>query len=66
MTALLELRTTVQERLRLADSERGAALLEYALLVSLIAIVCLLAIVFLGEEASSTLTDSGNSISSAN
>ena len=34
------------------DSERGASLVEYALLVGLIAIVCLVAIMFLGSSTS--------------
>ena len=39
--------------LRLArreDAERGASLVEYALLVSLIAVVCLVAVSSLGSE----------------
>jgi pilus assembly protein Flp/PilA len=35
-----------------ADSDRGASLVEYALLVALIAIVCLAAITLLGGNAS--------------
>ena len=38
---------------RFADTERGASLVEYALLVALIAVVCILAIRALGENASS-------------
>ncbi|MBV8162383.1 MAG: Flp family type IVb pilin [Acidimicrobiia bacterium] len=34
-------------------SERGASLVEYAFLVGLIAIVCLAAILFLGQSTSS-------------
>jgi len=34
------------------DSERGASLVEYALLVGLIAIVCLVAIAFFGQSTS--------------
>ena len=42
--------------------ERGASLVEYALLVSLIALVCVAAISFLGSENSGSLTDSADSI----
>ena len=39
-------------RSRLGLSERGASLVEYALLVALIAIVCIVAITVLGTSAS--------------
>jgi pilus assembly protein Flp/PilA len=48
------------------DSERGASLVEYALLVALIAIVCIVAVGFLGETASSSYEDMGNSLAGAN
>ena len=47
--------------LRLRD-DRGASLVEYALLVALIAIVCLLAIAFFGSSLSGSLDRSGQSI----
>ena len=40
-------------RARFADDERGASLVEYALLVALIAVVCIVAVSFLGRKASS-------------
>lgn len=49
-------------RARFADSERGASLVEYALLVALIAVVCILAIQFLGKEASKSFDSVGKSI----
>lgn len=49
-------------RARFSDDERGASLVEYALLVALIAVVCIVAIGFLGKEASSTFNETGNSI----
>lgn len=49
-------------RARFADSERGASLVEYALLVALIAVVCILAIQFLGKEASKSFDSVGQSI----
>lgn len=40
-------------RARFGDDERGASLVEYALLVALIAVVCIVAVTVLGEGASS-------------
>jgi pilus assembly protein Flp/PilA len=39
-------------RAKFGDTERGASLVEYALLLALIAVVCILAITALGEKAS--------------
>jgi pilus assembly protein Flp/PilA len=49
---------------RFGDTERGASLVEYALLVALIAVVCIAAITFLGEEASKKFSSVGDAISS--
>lgn len=49
-------------RARFSDSERGASLVEYALLVALIAVVCIVAIGFLGQEANSEFNNVGSSI----
>ena len=49
-------------RARFADDERGASLVEYALLVALIAVVCIVAVSFLGKSASSKFTTVGSSI----
>jgi pilus assembly protein Flp/PilA len=46
-------------------SERGASLVEYALLVALIAVVCIAAVTLLGDEASSKFDSVGQSISTA-
>jgi pilus assembly protein Flp/PilA len=46
-------------------SDRGATLVEYALLVALIAVVCIVAIAFLGTSASQKFSDVGNEIDSA-
>ena len=40
-------------RAKVGESERGASLVEYALLLALIAVVCILAITALGGKASS-------------
>lgn len=43
-------------------SERGASLVEYALLVALIAVVCIAAVTTLGRNASGTFSKVGTSI----
>ncbi|HEX2041217.1 MAG TPA: Flp family type IVb pilin [Acidimicrobiales bacterium] len=52
-------------RARLVKSERGAALVEYALLLALIAVVCIIALEFLGGEAAEKFSDVGNSIANS-
>ena len=49
-------------RARFADSERGASLVEYALLVALIAVVCIVAIRILGNQANSSFSSTGSGI----
>jgi pilus assembly protein Flp/PilA len=49
-------------RARFGDDERGASLVEYALLVALIAVVCIVAVSFLGRSAESKFTEIGDSI----
>ena len=44
------------------DDERGASLVEYALLVALIAVVCIAAITLLGQNASTQFSRVGASI----
>ena len=50
-------------RARLADSDRGASLVEYALLVALIAVVCIAAVTILGKNASNKFSQVGTSMS---
>ncbi|HTO02015.1 MAG TPA: Flp family type IVb pilin [Microthrixaceae bacterium] len=47
-------------------NERGASLVEYALLVALIAVVCIGAVSFLAGSAKETFSTAGNSITKAN
>jgi pilus assembly protein Flp/PilA len=47
---------------RFAGEERGASLVEYALLVALIAVVCIAAISVLGTSAAEKLSSVGESI----
>ncbi len=44
------------------QNERGAALVEYALLLALIAVVCIVALTTLGGKASSKFDDIGSSL----
>jgi pilus assembly protein Flp/PilA len=48
------------------DDEKGASLVEYALLVALIAVVCIAAVTLLGNNASSKFNSVGQSIGGAN
>lgn len=50
---------TVIERMR---SERGAGLVEYALLVALIAVVCIAAVSFVGTSGSGKFDGAGSAI----
>jgi pilus assembly protein Flp/PilA len=43
-------------------TDRGASLVEYALLVALIAVVCLLAIAFVGRNANTKLSSVATSL----
>jgi pilus assembly protein Flp/PilA len=49
-------------RARFGRSERGASLVEYALLVALIAVVCLVAISLLGRNASKKFSVVGSAV----
>ncbi|MCD9622574.1 Flp family type IVb pilin [Rhabdothermincola salaria] len=46
-------------------SDRGASLVEYALLVALIAVVCIIAISFIGDSASDQFNEVGSEIQGA-
>ncbi len=49
-------------RARFGRTERGASLVEYVLLVSLIAVVCIAAVTILGNKASDKFSTVGSSI----
>ena len=51
-------------RAKFGQNERGASLVEYALLVALIAVICIVAIAFLGKSASSMFSTVGSSVGS--
>jgi pilus assembly protein Flp/PilA len=60
--ASLMQRTRAFVRLRFVRSEAGASLVEYALLLALVAIACLVALQFVGGSVSNSLNSSGSSI----
>jgi pilus assembly protein Flp/PilA len=43
-------------------ADRGASLVEYALLVALIAVVCIVAVTILGKNASSKFSSVGSAL----
>ena len=49
-------------RARFGDDERGASLVEYALLVALIAVVCIGAVTFIGNNANDKFSEVGSEI----
>jgi len=53
------LKTWIQARCK---TDRGASLVEYALLVALIAVVCIVAISFLADEAKKEFSQVGESL----
>ena len=63
MTSYQFLSTWLQSKM---DSERGASLVEYALLVALIAVVCIAAINIIGGEAKDAFSSVGNELSDVN
>ena len=52
-------------RARFAGNERSAALVEYALLLALIAVVCIVALTTLGDQAADKFSTVGASIADA-
>lgn len=50
-------------RARAAIADRGASLVEYALLIALIAVVCAIAIQVLGSSASTSFSETGSGFS---
>ena len=58
---MLSLWSKVQAWLALHD-EKGASLVEYALLVVLIAIVAIVAITFAGQQVSETFSEIGENL----
>ena len=61
---MITLYTLVQTWLdaRVSETDRGASLVEYALLVALIAVVCIAAITLLGGSAADKFSTVSNSL----
>jgi pilus assembly protein Flp/PilA len=49
-------------RAKFGEDERGAPLVEYALLLALIAVVCIIAVTALGQNASTKLDSVADSV----
>ena len=64
--AFVAVRSAHGTMLERARTERGASMVEYALLVGLIAIVAILAITFLGHGISNLFNSAGNTVNSVN
>lgn len=54
----------IQRAATIERDDTGASLVEYALLVALIAVVCIAAVTFIGNNASDKLSHVGSSIGS--
>lgn len=52
-------------RARFGDSDRGASMVEYALLVALIAVVCIVAIRAIGTSAKTSFQSTADSLEAA-
>jgi pilus assembly protein Flp/PilA len=50
----------------MSDEEKGASMVEYALLVALIAVIAIVAVTTLGREVSDTFTAISDGVSGAN
>ncbi len=66
MSALVAVRSAGESVALRARSERGASMVEYALLVGLIAVVAVVAVTFLGNGISGLFSHAGNSINNVN
>ena len=61
---MLTLLFAIRDRLMLSD-DRGASMVEYALLVVLIAIIAIVAIKFAGSQVSSTFSEVAQSLANS-
>lgn len=59
-------RLTIWLQLQRPHADRGASLIEYALLVALIATVCVIAVRVLGEQASTSYSTTASHVINAN
>jgi len=64
MTALMDMIKLWFVRLDARD-QRGASLVEYALLLALIALVAIVAVTYLGDTTSSSISEAGSLVADA-
>lgn len=62
---LTTLHLILRSRYATMRSERAASLVEYALLIALIAVVCIVAVAFFGSETSRSFSSTANSVANA-
>jgi pilus assembly protein Flp/PilA len=60
MSAFILLRPWITSRFSEPDGDRGASLIEYALLLALIAMVVITAVTALGETTSTSFSDAAS------
>jgi pilus assembly protein Flp/PilA len=65
MNAYVAVRSATSAIAGRTKSERGASMVEYALLVGLIAVFCILAVTFLGSSISNLFNTAGNTVNGA-
>ena len=53
-----------QKLINFFKDEEGATMVEYALMLALIAIVCIIAVTAIGNNANTTFTNAGNALAS--
>ena len=53
-----------QKLINFFKDEEGATMVEYALMLALIAIVCIVAVTAIGTNANTTFTNAGNALGS--
>jgi pilus assembly protein Flp/PilA len=59
MTAIIKI-----QEIKTSKKQRGATMVEYAIMVALIAIVAIAAVKFLGQQVSGTFSNAGAAMSS--
>lgn len=58
--------TNIDQVIEQREEEKGASMLEYALMAALIAVVAIAAVTFLGQQACTTFSTVGSSLNAAN
>ena len=61
-----EIQVTENKRNSIKEEERGASMLEYALLAALIAVVAIAAVTFLGEQVCRTFSGVASTMEDSN